>query len=65
MRNIVNEAGEIIAKTTDDGTLIGGQHRLAVAASLGQHLFWQHTREAVHLDALFKHLGNSVHRHSA
>ena len=34
MRNIVDEAGEIIAKATDDHTLIGGNHRLAVAASL-------------------------------
>ena len=33
MKTIVNEAGEIIAKTTDDHTLIGGHHRLAVAAS--------------------------------
>ena len=33
MRNIVDEAGEIIAKATDDHTLIGGHHRLAVAAS--------------------------------
>ena len=36
MKNIVDEAGEIIAKATDDHTLIGGHHRLAVAASLGQ-----------------------------
>ena len=35
MRNIVDEAGGIIAKATDDHTLIGGHHRLAVAASLG------------------------------
>jgi hypothetical protein len=26
MRNIVDEAGEIIAKATDDHTLIGGHH---------------------------------------
>src|SRR5258708_40161648 len=31
-RNIVDDVGEIIAKTTDDHTLIGGHHRLAVAA---------------------------------
>jgi len=37
MKNIVDEAGEIIAKATDDHTLIGGHHRLAVAASLGQN----------------------------
>ena len=36
MKIIVDEAGEIIAKATDDHTLIGGHHRLAVAASLGQ-----------------------------
>ena len=30
MRNIVDEVGEIIAKATDDHTLIGGHHRLAV-----------------------------------
>ena len=29
MKIIVDEAGEIIAKTTDDHTLIGGHHRLA------------------------------------
>jgi hypothetical protein len=34
MRNIVDEAGEIIAKATDGHTLVGGHHRLAVAASL-------------------------------
>ena len=28
MRNIVDEAGDIIAKATDDYTLIGGHHRL-------------------------------------
>ncbi len=39
MKNIVDEDGEIIAKATDDHTLIGGHHRLAVAASLGQKLF--------------------------
>jgi hypothetical protein len=54
MRNIVDEAGEIIAKATDDHTLIGGHHRLAVAASLGQKLFWKHTGEPVKLDPFFK-----------
>src|ERR1700731_3838184 len=43
MRNIVDEAGEIIAKATDDHTLIAGHHRLAGAASLGQKLFWKET----------------------
>ena len=62
MRNIVDEAGEIIAKATDDHTLIGGHHRLAVAASLGQKLFWKHTGEPVKLDPFFK--GNS-HRNTA
>ena len=37
MRNIVDEAGEIIAKVTEDHTLVGGHHRLAVAASRGQN----------------------------
>ncbi len=32
MKNIVDEDGEIIAKATDDHTLVGGHHRLAVAA---------------------------------
>jgi hypothetical protein len=60
MKNIVNKEGDVIAKTTDDGTLIGGQHRLSVAASMGQHLFWQHTGEWVTLDAsFFKHLRSS------
>jgi hypothetical protein len=59
MRNIVDEAGEIIAKATDDHTLIGGHHRLAVAASLGQKLFWKHTGEPVKLDPFFK---GSSHR---
>ena len=34
MKNIVDEDGEIVAKAADDHTLIGGHHRLAVAASL-------------------------------
>ena len=29
MKVIVDEAGEIIAKATDDHTLIGGHHRLS------------------------------------
>ena len=49
MKNIVDETGEIIAKATDDHTLIGGHHRLAVAASLGQKLFWKDTGEPVKL----------------
>ena len=36
MRNIVNEDGEIIAKATKEGTLIGGHHRIMLAGSLGQ-----------------------------
>ena len=62
MRNIVDEAGEIIAKVTDDHTLIGGHHRLAVAATLGQKLFWKDTGEPVKLDPFFK---GSSHRHTA
>ena len=52
----------IIAKATDDHTLIGGHHRLAVAASLGQKLFWKDTGEPVRLDPFFK---GSSHRHTA
>jgi hypothetical protein len=59
MRKIVDEAGEIIARATNDLTLIGGHHRLALAASLGQKLFWKHTGEPVKLDPLFK---GSSHR---
>jgi hypothetical protein len=62
MRNIVDEVGEIIAKTTDDHTLIGGHHRLAVAASLGRKLFWKDTGEPVKLDPFFK---GSSHRDTA
>ena len=62
MKNIVDEDGEIIAKATDDHTLIGGHHRLAVAASHGKNLFWKNTGEPVELDPFFK--GNS-HRKGA
>ena len=54
MRNIVDEAGEIIAKVTEDHTLVGGHHRLAVAASRGQELFWKDTGETVKLDVFFR-----------
>jgi hypothetical protein len=64
MRNIVDDAGEIIAKATDDHTLVGGHHRIAVAASLSQKLFWQDTGEPVKIDAFFKHHGSSL-RYSA
>jgi hypothetical protein len=62
MRYIVDEASKIIAKTTDDHTLIGGHHRLAVAASLGQKRFWKDNSEPVELDPFFK---GSSHRHTA
>jgi hypothetical protein len=62
MRNIVNEDGEIIAKATKDGTLVGGHHRLIVAGSLNQKLTWQDTGEPVKLDALMR---LSSHRHIA
>jgi hypothetical protein len=64
MKIIVDDAGEIIAKATDDHTLIGGHHRLAVAASLGKKLFWRDTGEPVKLDLFFKHYGSSL-RHTA
>ena len=62
MKNIVDEAGDIIAIATDDHTLIGSHHRLAVAASLGQKLFWKDSGEPVRLDPFFK---GSSHRHTA
>jgi hypothetical protein len=62
MRNIVDEAGDIIAKATDDHTLVGGHLRLAVAASLGRELFWQDTGQPMKLDAFFR---GSSHRHTA
>ena len=60
MKDIVDEVGEIIAKATDDHTLVGGHHRLAVAASLGKRLLWRDTGEPVKLDLLFKHHGSSA-----
>jgi hypothetical protein len=62
MRNIVNEDGEIIAKATKEGTLIGGYHRIMLAGSLGQKLFWQDTGKPVKLDTL---MHTSSHRHIA
>jgi hypothetical protein len=64
MKTIVDEAGETIAIVTDDHTLIGGHHRLAVAASLGKRLVWRDTGELVKLDLFFKHYGSSL-RHTA
>src|SRR6476646_3602656 len=64
LKIIVDEAGEVIAKATDDHTLIGGHHRLAMAASLGKRLFWRDTGEPVKLDLFFKHHGSSL-RHTA
>jgi len=64
MKIIVDEVGEIIAKASDDHILIGGHHRLAVAASLGRRVFWRDTGEPVNLDLLFKHHGSSA-RHTA
>ena len=60
MRNIVNEDGEIIAKATKDGTLVGGHHRIIVAGCRGQKLFWKDTGEPVKLDALM-HLSSSTY----
>jgi len=62
MRNIVNETGEIIAKATHVGTLVGGHHGIAVAASLGQMLLWQDSVEPVNLEAFFRHPGSSQRR---
>jgi hypothetical protein len=55
MRNIVNENGEIVAKATRDGTLVGGHHRIAVAASHGQKLLWEDSGEPVNLEPFFRH----------
>jgi hypothetical protein len=60
MKVIIDEGGEIIAKATDDHTLIGGHHRLSQAASLGKKLFWRETGEPVKLDHFFKHYGSSL-----
>ncbi|MBW8855657.1 MAG: hypothetical protein JF604_15360 [Bradyrhizobium sp.] len=62
MRSIVDEIGEIIAKATDDHTLVGGHYRVAVAASLGKELFWKDTGEPVTLHAFFK---AGSHRYTA
>jgi hypothetical protein len=59
---IVDEDGEIIATASDDHTLIGGHHRLAVAASTGKQLYWKDTGEPVKLDPFFK---GSSRRHPA
>ena len=64
MKFVVDEAGEIIAQATDDHTLIGGHHRLALAASLGKRLFWRDTGEPVKLEPFFKHHASSL-RHTA
>jgi hypothetical protein len=58
VRKIVDEAGQIVAQATDDHALIGGHHRLAVAASLGQKLFWKDSGEPVKLDPFFKGSSN-------
>jgi hypothetical protein len=55
MKVIVDETGEIIAKASDEHTLIGGHHRLSLEASLGKGLFWRDTGEPVKLDHFFKH----------
>src|SRR6478735_1077382 len=58
MKIIVDETGESTAQATDDHTLIGGHHRLAVAASLGQRVFWPDTPEPRTPARFFKHHGN-------
>ena len=62
MKVIIDEAGEIIAKATDDHTLIGGHHRLSQAASLGKKLFWRDTGEPVKVEFFFNHYGSSLRR---
>jgi hypothetical protein len=63
MKVIIDEAGEIIAKATDDHILVGGHHRLSLAASLGKRLVWRGTGEPVKLDQFFKHYGSLI-RHT-
>jgi hypothetical protein len=65
MKIIINQTGEIIAKTTDDGILIGGHHRLSLAASTGQPMFWKDTGEQVTLDAAFFRQLGGAHRLNA
>ena len=60
MKIIVDEAGEIIAIATNDHTLIGGHHRLAMAASQGKRLAWRDTGEPVKLDHFFRHPASSL-----
>ena len=50
MKNIVNKEGDVIAKTTDDGTLIGGHHRLSVAASIGQQSWSRLSEQSFRVD---------------
>ncbi|WP_027556407.1 hypothetical protein [Bradyrhizobium sp. Cp5.3] len=64
MKVIIDEDDEIIAIATDDHTLIGGHHRLAVSASIGKRLFWRDTGKPVKLDLFFKHHESSI-RHTA
>jgi hypothetical protein len=62
MRNIVNEAGEIIAKASEDNTLVGGQHRIMLASSLGQTMYWQDNGQPVTIDTFLRH---STHRQTS
>lgn len=64
MKIIVNEAGDVLAKTTDDGILIGGQHRLLIAANTGEECFWQDSGKQVSLDASFMKQLASHGRHA-
>jgi hypothetical protein len=64
MKTIVNAAGEVLAKTSDDGVLIGGQHRIRVVASAGEECFWQETGKQVKLDASFFKQLAGLARHS-
>lgn len=64
MKTIVNEMGDVLAKTTDDGILIGGQHRLRVAANDGEECYWQESGEQVRLDGSFLKQLAGLGRHS-
>jgi len=55
MKIIVDEAGEIIAKATDDHTLVGGHHSLALHISMPSTARWNcrdtHGSHTARLDA--------------
>lgn len=63
MKVIVDEAGEIIGKTMNDHTLVGGHHPLSLAASPGKRHLWRDIGEPVKFDQFFKHYGELTPAH--